>query len=552
MKRWVAIALLAGVTVAVYANTLANGFAMDDDLYIFQNAAVRVPSLAGFFRANENSNVFRPVTFASLAANFAVGRGHAFGYHAVNLLLECGVVALLFLLLCKLLEGVAAGETIALAAALLFAVHPIHTEAVASVVGRAELFAAGFLFAALLFHLDDRPIPALLCLVGGLLSKESAVVFLPLVIVVDYARGKLKPISRYAWIGGATAIYLAVLWKAQGGHFGDPHINYLDNPLVYFPAHLRILNALRIAWKYVGLLIYPGTLSADYSYNAIPLYGKWSQLFPATVAAAAVFGLWIWALMKKRTTWAIAGAIYLIGFAVTANILIPTGTIMGERLAYFSSAGFCLIAALAWYWLFAWKREVAWVTLTVVLAALGLRTMARNSDWRNNESLYEATVAAVPDSAKARVNFAGVEIDEGKYDDARQQLRAALKIYPDFSDAYEAAGLLESRTGHEQRAKQLLQTAFDMSYETEPQYRFKSVNLAGVLAKEGDTSDALRLLNHAIEMSPPYAKAYAERAVLRYKAGDLPGARLDAQTAAQLEPENLEFVRLAILFAGAK
>jgi protein O-mannosyl-transferase len=552
MKKWVAIALLAGVTVVIYANTLFNGFAGDDGLYIFQNRAVRVPSLPEFFRANENSNVFRPVTFASFAANFAAGHMHAFGYHAVNLLLECGVVALLFLLLCRLLESVAAGETIALAAALLFAVHPIHTEAVASVVGRAELFAAGFLFAALIFHLNDRPIPALLCFAGGLLSKESAVVFLPLVIVVDLARGKLKPASRYAWIGGLTAVYLAVLWKAQGGHFGDPHINYLDNPLVYLPVHLRILNALRIAWKYVGLLVYPGTLSADYSYNAIPLYGKWSQLLPAALATAAAFGVWIWALVKKRTAWAVAGAIYLIGFAVTANILIPTGTIMGERLAYFSSAGFCLAAGLAWYRLSAWKREVAWVTLTVVLVALGLRTMARNSDWRNNRALDVATVAAVPDSAKARVNFAGIEIDEGQYDDARQQLRTALKIYPDFSDAYEAAGLLESRLGHEQRARQLLQTAFDMSYESEPQYRMKSVNLAGVLAKEGDTADALRLLNHAIEMSPPFAKAYAERAVLRYKAGDLAGARTDAQMAAETDPENSEFAKLVSLFSASK
>jgi protein O-mannosyl-transferase len=551
MKKWKAIALLCGITAILYANTLANGFAMDDDLYIFQNRAVRVPDLRGFFQPNSFSDVFRPVTFASLAADFAIGHNHAFGYHAMNLLLECAVVTLLFLLLCKLLESATAGAMIALAATLLFAVHPIHAEAVASIVGRSELFAAGFLFAAWIFHLDDRPIPALVCFALGLLSKESAVVFLPLVIVVDYARGKLRPISRYAWLGGITALYLAVLWKAQGGHFGDAHINYLDNPLVYLPLKLRVLNALRIAWKYVGLLVYPGTLSADYSYNAIPLYSAWSRLLPAAIAAAAVFVAWLWALRTKRTAWAIAGAIYLVGFAVTANIVIPTGTIMGERLAYFSSAGFCLAVALLWSRLFTWKPQVAWAALSTLLLVLGIRTMARNSDWRNDWTLCNAGIAAEPDSAKLRANLASIEIEHGKYDDARQQLHMALSIYPDFPDAIESAGLLESRLGNQQQAQKLFQAAYEMSGESDLRFQYKSVNLAGVLLKQGDSTDALRLLNRAIAMSTPYPRAYAVRAVLHYKAGDLADARDDATAALRLEPSNPEYQGLVRMFSAA-
>ena len=103
----------------------------------------------------------------------------------------------------------------------------------------------------------------------ALLSKESAAAFLPLVLVGDYARAKWKPPVRYARIAGVTAIYLGLLWKVQGGRFGQAGIAPLDNPLAALPAGWRILNAIRVAWKYVALQIYPATLSCDYSFNQI-------------------------------------------------------------------------------------------------------------------------------------------------------------------------------------------------------------------------------------------------------------------------------------------
>src|SRR4029077_5792548 len=232
-----------------------------------------------------------------------------------------------------------------------FAVHPLHTEAVSSIAGRAEVLAAGFLFAAWILHLQDQQIPALICFVLALLSKESAVIFLPLLLVGDYARGKWKPWLRYSLIAGVTLVYLGLLWKIQGGRFGQVTISQLDNPLVVIPARWRILNALRVAWKYVALHFYPAKLSCDYSFNEIRVYRDWRHTLPAALAALAAAGAWIWAVRKRRTGLIVAGGIYLVGFAVTANILMPTGTIMAERLAYLPSAGFCLLLALGWSWL---------------------------------------------------------------------------------------------------------------------------------------------------------------------------------------------------------
>jgi len=176
-ERW-HVALLLAVTMLVYGNTLLNSFTLDDGVYILSNSAVTGPSVRGLFEPDKTNHIFRPVTFATLALNWAVGGAQPFGYHLVNLLLHAAVILLLYLVLRTLLEPLPRAATVALAAAWLFAVHPIHTEAVASIVGRSELLAAGFLLVAWLLHLHDRPILALASLVLALLSKESAVTFL--------------------------------------------------------------------------------------------------------------------------------------------------------------------------------------------------------------------------------------------------------------------------------------------------------------------------------------------------------------------------------------
>jgi protein O-mannosyl-transferase len=341
------LGLLLAIVVLAYGNTLVNAFTMDDiALYIVRNTQVTHPSLQALFTPHRATNVFRPVTFITFALDWQIGGGRPFLFHLVNLLLHAAVTLLLYLLLRTILRSSPGGNAVALASALLFAVHPIHTEAVASIVGRSELLAAGFLLAAWILHIRDREIGAIVCFVLALLSKESAVVFLPSVAIGDYAIGKGKPPNRYLRIAGLTLLYVGVLWKVQGGHFGGADVQRLNNPLATIPTGWRILNALRVAWKYVALQAYPATLSCDYSFNQIPVFWDWRHTLPAAIAALAAMGGWIWAIWKRRYALVLAGGIYLAGFSTTANIVMPIGTIMGERLAYFPSAGLCLLVAL--------------------------------------------------------------------------------------------------------------------------------------------------------------------------------------------------------------
>jgi tetratricopeptide (TPR) repeat protein len=544
------MAVLAISAAVVYANVLLNSFSYDDFLYVLNNQGVTNPTLRGFFTATRFTNVFRPVTFATFSLNWKLGNIHAVGYHLFNLLLHIGVTLLLYLLLKKLLENIPDAATLSFVAALLFAVHPIHTEAVASIVGRSELLAAGFVFATWLFHLEDHLLPSLVCFGLALMSKESAISFVPLVLIGDYLRGKFKSRAIYLWITLVAVAYTGVLWAAQGGRFGEFEINFLDNPLAKFPPGLRLLNALRIAWKYVGLLLYPAALSCDYSYNAIKLYSDLWHTLPVALLTLAVIALWIWTLRTRRTPWALAGALYFAAFATTSNVLIPTGTIMGERLAYLPSAGFCLLVALLWFELRKRASTAAWVVLAVILCAFGARTVVRNRDWRSNFTLYSAAVRVVPDDSRMQCNLGGAYLDAGQLDLARQHLQIALQIYPSYPDAAEYLGLAEIRSGNDSAGLPLLEHAVAVTRKDSPRYGERVVNLAAMYLKLGKNDAALPLLNDAITADPQNVRAWSNRAVVYYRKGDLASARNDAETALRLDPSNSQAKSLLSAMSG--
>lgn len=541
MSERVRVWLLAGLAAVVYANTLRNGFAYDDFTFVLGNATVTSPTLSGFLTLSQRGNLFRPVTFASFALNWALGHAYAVGYHLVNLLLHAAVTVLLYLLLRKLLENAARPEAISFVAAALFAVHPIHTEAVAAIYNRSELLAAGFLFAGWLLHLDDRLIPSLLCFLLALLSKESAVVFLPFVLAGDWARGKFKPASRYAWLAGLTALYMALLWKTQGGQFGKGIYSPLDNPLAGLPALIKIGNALRIAWKYVGLLVYPANLSYDYSYNAIRLYASWEKLLPAALGTLAVLGLWLWAAGTDRKPWMLAGAMYLGGFAVTANIFVSAGTsIMAERLAYLPSAGFCLLVALLWSQIANRKPAASWALLMVLVLALGVRTVVRNADWKDNLTLFSHDVKVQPGSARVHRALGSEFASRGQLQAASAEFRAALRIFPDYADAAEGYGLAESGLGNEPEGRKWLEMAVSLSKKGTLDHDVAEVNLATHLYQAGQSAEAEKVLSEEIQERPEYALAWSHRALIRQQRGELAAARTDAETAMRLDPGNQE------------
>ena len=550
MSERLGVAILIAAVLLAYGNSLVNDFSMDDNLYILTNPMVTNFSLRGIFHASALTNVFRPLVFGAYALNWFLGGGKAFAFHLFSVLLHGAVTVLLYFVLRRLLEPFPRAAEVAWVAALLFAVHPIHTEAVASATNSSELMAMGFLLLAWSLHMSDRPVLVLVCFALAMLAKESAVVFVPLVVIGDYVRGRWKSLWRYGSVGVVGLIYVAILRQAQGGKFGERSVSFLDNPLAHFPVGMRIANALRIAWRYVGLHVYPATLSCDYSYNEIRLYSQLRHNLPAIIATALVLAAWGWALTSGRRTWFLAGAIYICGFSVTSNVLVATGTIMGERLAYLPSAGFCLIVALAWMQVEESKyRRAAWVALILVVAALGVRTAVRNRDWRNNFTLFVSGIKAAPDSAKMHTNVAFEYYFRGDLDTANAQLTRALQIYPDIPDAVGYKALIVSQRGNDEEAARLLKDALRNTLRDNPNYDFMSVNLAAVEMKLGHNDDALKLLEDDIGLWPRSSRAYSNRGVIFYDKSDFGRARMDAETALRLDPNNVQAVNLLRLLA---
>jgi tetratricopeptide (TPR) repeat protein len=156
--------------------------------------------------------------------------------------------------------------------------------------------------------------------------------------------------------------------------------------------------------------------------------------------------------------------------------------------------------------------------------ALTVRTTIRNQDWRNDLTLYSAAMHAVPGSAKAHFNL-GSEFDRlGQTGEARAEYAQAIRIYPDYPEAIENSGLLESRLGHDQDAQKLLETAVSLTPSGSVDHNFMTVNL--------------RLLNGVIARWAVYSPAWSNRAVVHYQRREVGAARSDAEAALRLDPGN--------------
>jgi len=319
---------------------------------------------------------------------------------------------------------------IAFIAALLFLVHPLHTEVVANVKSRDEILS--ILFISLTFiqafrYKDSRKtknlVGSLVCFFLALLSKEYAalmIFFLPMSFYIFSKEDVNKSLRSSLPFAIPFILYMLMRFAATSGP-GDEAIKTIQNyPYLYATGVQHIASEVLVLFRYLQLLVFPHPLVADYSYRQLPYsdFGNpmvWVSIL--TYTGIAVAGA---LLIKRRNVLGFALAFYLLNLLLVSNIFFNVGAPMGERLAYHSSLGFAIV--IAYLLVKGTERLQPLKTAHTLLAAIvvailllaGYTTIARNPDWKNNETLFLKDIKTSPNSALMNINAGAASMKNAK------------------------------------------------------------------------------------------------------------------------------------------
>ena len=551
-----AILFIAAMAFLAFANSLGNGFVFDDIPIVRENPVVRHPSLRAIFGGGywPQNKVFlyRPLVILSYAFNYAAAGIRPFTYHLVNVLLHALNGVLVYLILVALFRA----RGLALVSAAAFALHPIHTEAVANVVGRAELLSNAFLFLAWLWYLkrDEAPAPSrsrwlvgsILAAALALFAKEHAPILLGLLILSDLFRARERglPVGAtirerfwavYPWYLLPLAGYLVARYFVLGGLL-TPQFSWISYPPATADLWSRYMTTVKGLGMYIWLLFFPVRLSSDYSYNQIPL--SHSIFDPPVVASLLALlgvlgvGAWNW---RRRPEISMGVGIFALAILPVSNLVFPIGTIIAERLLYLPSLGFCLILGVAVTRLAAYPRwrPLAMGALGLLLVAYGARTVVRNWDWRSNLTLFAAAARASPNSTDAHAYLGQALLEHENLSGARREFERSLEIYPGYNRALVGLGTIFEKQGKLEEAVQ----AYRKVKKGKQYYGRARLNLGFIALKQGRDSEAVAEFREVAQLSFLGPKESTELAEGFFKLGHLTEARTILETARHYAPD---------------
>ena len=509
-RSWAAYSMLvATLALAASWSSLANGFAYDD-VYILEKAGRH--TMDGWWRdfattywpRSMGGDGYRPLTVIAFRAQWLLGDGKPQLFHGVNVALHVLAAVAVFGLAASVLPFAAA-----LVAAALYAVHPIHVEAIANVVGQSELIVALLITLAVTLYVRARNQGTLRwpgwLTIGALylvacFVKEHAIV-LPalllvaeLTVVTDRAPGRQR-FSRlrapYLALGAVALAYLFVRSRVVLGG-GAGFVPFLPFQVVKFEAQDRVLTAVGVVPDWVRLLLWPARLSAQYSPQYVEIaQGPSIAQLPGLLLLLGLLGLTIACWRRSPvTSFGIAWAV--ITLLPSSNFLIPAGFIIAERTLLLPSIGAVIAVASAIPWLYgrveqSTAAQLVGAAMILGVVALGLmHSNNRNRVWRDNETLFTQSVLDAPTSYRAHHMLGQMYFQRGDRANGERHLRRALELFP--HDPVVAYNLAEEyrKVGWCKPAIPLYQSAFAIA----PAMRKSQYGLAACLLEEQDMEGA--------------------------------------------------------------
>ncbi len=490
--------------------------------------------------------LYRPLTSLSLALDGAISGMRPSWFHAVNAVLHALATLLVTLLALDLAGGRAA---VAAVTGIVFAVHPIHVEAVAGIVGRSEILAALGVLTAILCHRrsligPSRRAPlwagaawaATLC---GMLAKESAIVGPALCLLSEAVPPHPRPARRlsgvlYAGYAVCAGLYLGARVAVLGALGPGRPIPFVDNPAATSGALDGRLTGLATLIRYATLLLWPQHLSADYSYDQIPVTHSLLDPLAASGLALTIAVIAVGAWLRRRAPMCGFALLFMaVSASLTTNVVLFIGTLLAERLMYLPSVGLCLLAG----WCFGQcdgerARLPARVAIALVALLLCGRATARIPDWKDDLSLYSSAARVSPRSARIRYNLGNAYLRAALYREAEVNYRRALTIYPDFQDARVNLGMALVQQGRAAEGVDLLETAV----AKDPKNADLAVNLGTAHRSLGDVARAEQAFRRALDLDATSSRAWNNLGSIELQRGNVERAIADLETAVRLEP----------------
>ena len=404
---------------------------------------------------------FRPLTTLSYRANWLTSGLDTSAFHATNVVLH-SVASGLVVILCQSKFGMGTRESAA--TALLFAMHPVHTESVLYLVGRAYILCFIFMALAILSYSDRASTFRLtlshsLVLASGF-SKELGFMTFFTFLAMDLIRFRLQRTDYLRLVSTLVVAMVSISarhWYTDGTSLKmspqDNPISFEENPFI------RWLSYAVVHSEYARLLIFPYFLCYDYSMNTIPLVTGASDVrLLASIATYSAFCFVLWRAMRdtpERRPLILGVSFFFFSFIPMSNIFFPVGTVVGERLLYIPSLGFLVSLVLLC------PKRIKWFLLTVIGTAYLLRTYYRIDDWKTAENLTLVDGLSNPNSAKTQYNLGVQYFTKQRYDEAVIAFRRSIATDELERDgvAHWRAGQAELLRGNLDEAEKLLVAA---------------------------------------------------------------------------------------------
>jgi hypothetical protein len=468
--RGACVSLLVFASVIPFSSSARNALVWDDHLLLTSRLAPDQCRGFGdiwrqpYWGPRLLPDTYRPLSLSLIYAEKRIFRESVLPYRAVTL----GMHAVTVLLLAALI-GTLAGEPLAFAAALLFAVHPVHAEAVDMVYGQLELLAALFSLLAAGFYVQARrgglrPAPfaaALVCAALAACCKESALMLPALLMLIRavWMTGSGRPAERLSlFLNGlgwdalflvVEAPYLLLRYRALGSLAPNPEATVT----LGYTLPLRIKTMVVALGHSIRLCIFPTGQSLYYGHLRDSLWG-WPIQELTWILLAAVALAWLWPMFGRRN--ALFGAAwFLLTLAPVANV-VPSGVMVAERTLYMPSAGLCFLGAAALAHLAKggpMRSRLAAVTLTGVVVAGAFASVTVTGYWRDEETLWRTTVSAHPRSPFAQYELgesllnrwanSGIDPDTSELQTAAEAFSRAYALNPGLAEALAGSRAVE-------------------------------------------------------------------------------------------------------------